>query len=242
MSCVHTWAERVWRQETPTAHDIKSGRGPSPHSAFNRHVIPWKSRMRSGWIKESFMVFTMTATLLYLGSIMNTVHEHSERLHGAHRNNSIRSERMLQKMSRMEADINKLCKFFRKKAFCSDPRAIGASPDLFPCSRCVEQTGGGEGSGGSHQKEAGREEVVPQLGFVSEVGRRAVGGGAEGGGEAVPPVRLQRLPEWPAAAQQGNPRHQTQEVNLPALCCCSTSTFRLISATFLAQMSLQHPS
>lgn len=153
--------------------------------------------MRSGWIKESLVVFTVTATLLYLGSIKSTVHEHSERLHGAYLNDSIRSKRMLQKMSKMEADIKKLCKFLRKRLFCSDSCAIGVSPDLvFPCSRCVEQTGGeGEGSSGSHQKEPDCEEVVPQLGFVSEVGWRAVGGGAEGGGEAVPPVWLQRLPE-----------------------------------------------
>lgn len=59
----------------------------------------------------------MTATLLYLGSIKSTVHQHSERLHGAYRNDSIRSQRMLQKMSRMEAHINKLCKIFRKRLF-----------------------------------------------------------------------------------------------------------------------------
>lgn len=80
-------------------------------------MIPWKSRMRSGWIKESLMVFTMTATLLYLGSIKTTVHKHSERLRGAYWNDSIRSQIMLQKMSRMEADLNKLCEFFRKRLF-----------------------------------------------------------------------------------------------------------------------------
>lgn len=93
---------------------LKGGRGPSPCLSFYGHAIPWKSRMRSGWIKGSLMVFTGTAVLLYLGSIKNMVHKHSERLQRASHNDFIRSQRMLQKMSRMEADINKLCKLFQK--------------------------------------------------------------------------------------------------------------------------------
>lgn len=100
--------------------------------------------MRSGWIRESLMVFTMTATLLYLGSIKSTVHEHSERLHGAHRNDSIRSQRMLQKMSRMEADINKLCEFFRNRLFAmidgpSEYNQVFCSPAVGVLNRREEE-------------------------------------------------------------------------------------------------------
>lgn len=74
-----------------------------------------------------------------------------------------------------------------------------------------------EGAGGrersqSEGEEAG-EEVVPQLPSVQQVGGRSVGGGAEGGRGFVPAIRIQRLPEWPAAAQPGHSWHQTPEVS-----------------------------
>lgn len=68
--------------------------------------------MRCGYVKGSLLVFTVATTLLYLGSIKNVVHEHSERIQRAYHNDSIRGQRMLQRMSKMEADMNKLRKFF----------------------------------------------------------------------------------------------------------------------------------
>eukprot|EP00066_Takifugu_rubripes_P022342 XP_011611608.1 PREDICTED: probable polypeptide N-acetylgalactosaminyltransferase 8 [Takifugu rubripes] len=121
--------------------------------------------MRSGWIRESLMVFTMTATLLYLGSIKSTVHEHSERLHGAHRNDSIRSQRMLQKMSRMEADINKLLGVLNRREEEKDP--VEATKKnlvvkrLYPNSALFRKWGGELSE--EEQKEA--ERLFQQYGY-----------------------------------------------------------------------------
>lgn len=65
-------------------------------------------RMRSGWIKVSLLVFAVATALLYLSSIKREVHTHSERLQRAHHNDSIRGQGMLNRMDKMEADINRL--------------------------------------------------------------------------------------------------------------------------------------
>lgn len=66
------------------------------------------TKMRSGWIKGSLLVLTVATALLYLSSIKREVHTHSERLQRAHHNDSIRSQGMLKRMAKMEADVNRL--------------------------------------------------------------------------------------------------------------------------------------
>ncbi|XP_041819592.1 probable polypeptide N-acetylgalactosaminyltransferase 8 [Chelmon rostratus] len=71
-------------------------------------------RMRSGWIKVSLLVFAVATALLYLSSIKREVHTHSERLQRAHHNDSIRGQGMLNRMDKMEADINRLLNAMNK--------------------------------------------------------------------------------------------------------------------------------
>ncbi|XP_049422469.1 probable polypeptide N-acetylgalactosaminyltransferase 8 [Epinephelus fuscoguttatus] len=72
------------------------------------------TRMRSGWIKGSFLAFAMALALLYLGSIKKEVHIHSERLQRAHHNDSIRGQGMIKRMNKMEADIGRLLNLMSK--------------------------------------------------------------------------------------------------------------------------------
>ncbi|KAI4803405.1 hypothetical protein KUCAC02_006954 [Chaenocephalus aceratus] len=71
-------------------------------------------RMRSGWIKGFLLAFAMAGSLLYLGSIKKEVHTHSERLGSAHHNDSIRGQGMLNRMDKMETDINRLLNVMNK--------------------------------------------------------------------------------------------------------------------------------
>ncbi|KAK5876546.1 hypothetical protein CesoFtcFv8_025889 [Champsocephalus esox] len=71
-------------------------------------------RMRSGWIKGFLLAFAMAGSLLYLGSIKKEVHTHSERLSSAHHNDSIRGQGMLNRMDKMETDINRLLNVMNK--------------------------------------------------------------------------------------------------------------------------------
>ncbi|XP_010774876.1 probable polypeptide N-acetylgalactosaminyltransferase 8 [Notothenia coriiceps] len=70
--------------------------------------------MRSGWIKAFLLAFAMAGSLLYLGSIKKEVHTHSERLSRAHHNDSIRGQGMLNRMDKMETDINRLLNVMNK--------------------------------------------------------------------------------------------------------------------------------
>ena len=64
--------------------------------------------MRSGWIKALLPALAVASALLYLGSIKNEVHTHSERLQRAHYNDSVRGQGMLKRMDKMETDIDRL--------------------------------------------------------------------------------------------------------------------------------------
>lgn len=64
--------------------------------------------MRPGWLKGSLLVFVFGGALLYLSSIKREVRTHSERLQRAHHNESIRDQGLLNRMQKMEADINSL--------------------------------------------------------------------------------------------------------------------------------------
>uniref|UniRef100_A0A3P8TX75 Polypeptide N-acetylgalactosaminyltransferase n=1 Tax=Amphiprion percula TaxID=161767 RepID=A0A3P8TX75_AMPPE len=70
--------------------------------------------MRSGWVKALLLVCAVASALLYLGSIKREVHSHGERLQRAHQNDSIRGQGMLQRMEKMEADINRLLNLMNK--------------------------------------------------------------------------------------------------------------------------------
>ncbi|XP_008281149.1 probable polypeptide N-acetylgalactosaminyltransferase 8 [Stegastes partitus] len=70
--------------------------------------------MRSGQVKAFLLVCIMALALLYLGSIKREVHTHSESLQRAHHNDSIRGQGMLQRMEKMEGDINKLLSLMNK--------------------------------------------------------------------------------------------------------------------------------
>lgn len=66
------------------------------------------SRMRSGWVKGSLMVFVVASALVYLSSIKTEFHSHSERLQRAQHDDSIRGQGMIRRMDRMEEDISRL--------------------------------------------------------------------------------------------------------------------------------------
>ncbi|XP_068442628.1 probable polypeptide N-acetylgalactosaminyltransferase 8 [Clinocottus analis] len=72
------------------------------------------TRMRSGWVKGSLLAFVTAAAVLYLGSIKQEVHTHSERLQKAHHNDSIRGKGMLTRMDKMETNINRLLNLMNK--------------------------------------------------------------------------------------------------------------------------------
>ncbi len=82
------------------------------------HDMHRSIRMRSGWIKGSLLVISVALALLYLGSIKQEVHTHSERLQRAHHNDSIRGLGMLKRMDQMEADINRLRESKSDSWFC----------------------------------------------------------------------------------------------------------------------------
>ncbi|XP_036066216.1 probable polypeptide N-acetylgalactosaminyltransferase 8 [Oryzias melastigma] len=70
--------------------------------------------MRSGRLKGALVLFVVSSALFYLGSIKREVHSHSERLQRAHHNDSIRGQGILQRMSKMEADISRLVGLLKK--------------------------------------------------------------------------------------------------------------------------------
>ncbi|KAK5848943.1 hypothetical protein PBY51_008623 [Eleginops maclovinus] len=70
--------------------------------------------MRSGWIKGFLLTSAMAGSLLYLSSIKKEVHTHSERLSRAHHNDSIRGQGILNRMDKMETDINRLLNVLNK--------------------------------------------------------------------------------------------------------------------------------
>ncbi|XP_028432220.1 probable polypeptide N-acetylgalactosaminyltransferase 8 isoform X2 [Perca flavescens] len=72
------------------------------------------TRMRSGWIKGSFLAFALAAALLYLGSIKREVYNRSKKLQRAHHNDSIRDQGMLTRMDKIEMDISRLFNLMKK--------------------------------------------------------------------------------------------------------------------------------
>ncbi|KAG8005565.1 putative polypeptide N-acetylgalactosaminyltransferase 8 [Nibea albiflora] len=72
--------------------------------------------MRPGWLKGSLLVFAVAVALLYLSSIKKEVRTHSERLQRARHNESIRNQGMLNRMRKMEADIDSLRELEKKES------------------------------------------------------------------------------------------------------------------------------
>ncbi|XP_069376514.1 probable polypeptide N-acetylgalactosaminyltransferase 8 [Paralichthys olivaceus] len=70
--------------------------------------------MRSRYFKLSILAFVTASALVFLGSIKNEVHTHSERLETAHHNDSLRGQGMLRRMDKMEKDINRLLSLMGK--------------------------------------------------------------------------------------------------------------------------------
>ncbi|XP_053271107.1 probable polypeptide N-acetylgalactosaminyltransferase 8 [Pleuronectes platessa] len=64
--------------------------------------------IRCGYFKVTVLALATASTLLYLSSIKNEVHTHSERLETAQHNDSIRGQGMLIRLDKMEKDINRL--------------------------------------------------------------------------------------------------------------------------------------
>ncbi|KAM3858965.1 putative polypeptide N-acetylgalactosaminyltransferase 8 [Diretmus argenteus] len=73
--------------------------------------------MRLSWFRGIVPALALAATILYLGSIKQEVHTHSERLQRAHYNDSVmlRGQDILMRMAKMETDINKLVKLLSSK-------------------------------------------------------------------------------------------------------------------------------
>uniref|UniRef100_A0A3B3I0Y6 Polypeptide N-acetylgalactosaminyltransferase n=1 Tax=Oryzias latipes TaxID=8090 RepID=A0A3B3I0Y6_ORYLA len=71
--------------------------------------------MRSGSLKGLLMVFVLVWAMFYLGSIKREVHDYSRNLQRVHLNDSIRGHGVLQRMSKIEADIDRLSE--SKEAF-----------------------------------------------------------------------------------------------------------------------------
>uniref|UniRef100_A0A3Q3F1X9 Polypeptide N-acetylgalactosaminyltransferase n=1 Tax=Labrus bergylta TaxID=56723 RepID=A0A3Q3F1X9_9LABR len=69
--------------------------------------------MRPGGIKGALLILAGGVALFFLFSIKREVLIHSERLQRAHNNDSIRGQGMVERMERMEADINRLCESLR---------------------------------------------------------------------------------------------------------------------------------
>ncbi|XP_062239364.1 probable polypeptide N-acetylgalactosaminyltransferase 8 [Platichthys flesus] len=64
--------------------------------------------MRCGYFKVTILALATASTLVYLSSIKNEVHTHSERLETAQHNDSIRGQGMLRRLDKMEKDLNRL--------------------------------------------------------------------------------------------------------------------------------------
>uniref|UniRef100_A0A3P9HNW2 Polypeptide N-acetylgalactosaminyltransferase n=1 Tax=Oryzias latipes TaxID=8090 RepID=A0A3P9HNW2_ORYLA len=65
-------------------------------------------RMRSGSLKGLLMVFVLVWAMFYLSSIKREVHDYSRNLQRVYLNDSIRGHGVLQRMSKIEADIDRL--------------------------------------------------------------------------------------------------------------------------------------
>uniref|UniRef100_UPI003AAC8D4F probable polypeptide N-acetylgalactosaminyltransferase 8 n=1 Tax=Centroberyx gerrardi TaxID=166262 RepID=UPI003AAC8D4F len=103
-----------------------------------RHTHRGSSRMRLGWLRGIVPALAMAAAILYLGSIKQEVHTHSERLQRAHYNDSLRGQGFLKRMDKMEADINKLVKLMNNMDKKEAP-AAPAAPEVKKESKVVRK-------------------------------------------------------------------------------------------------------
>ncbi|XP_034019378.1 probable polypeptide N-acetylgalactosaminyltransferase 8 [Thalassophryne amazonica] len=76
--------------------------------------MPRGTRMRFGWIKGLLVAFSTAAAVMYLGSIKQAAHMHSDSAQEVHHNDSFRGQNMLQRMEKMESDLSKLLTLMEK--------------------------------------------------------------------------------------------------------------------------------
>ncbi|KAF7229289.1 probable polypeptide N-acetylgalactosaminyltransferase 8 [Nothobranchius furzeri] len=113
--------------------------------------------MRSGWMKVFLTVLVVALVSLYLSFIRTEVRIHSEKLQRAHHNESIRGEGMLQRMDKMEQNINKLLSLMErheKKEKKVELKKKKVERKLYPNSNLFLKWG--DGLSEEEQKEAER--------------------------------------------------------------------------------------
>ncbi|XP_038156152.1 probable polypeptide N-acetylgalactosaminyltransferase 8, partial [Cyprinodon tularosa] len=128
--------------------------------------------MRSGWLKAFLMVIAVASGLVYLSSIKAELSTHSERLHRAQHNESLRGQgmmmmmMMMRRMEMMEKDINRLMslmKHYEKKEQGLDKakKEKKRGMKLFPDSHLFRKWG--DDLSEEEQKEA--EDLFQRYGY-----------------------------------------------------------------------------